>query len=228
MTINNSIPVIVIDGPTASGKGTVAARVAQALGMRLLDSGALYRLTGLAAMKAGLGPDDGPGLGRIAAALDVRFDDDGSIWLDGQEVSREIRAEAVGNMASRVAVHPEVRQALLDRQRAFRKAPGLVADGRDLGTVIFPDAPLKVYLTASVEARAQRRYKQLIEKGFPANLAALSADLRARDERDTQRADAPLKPAEDAHLLDTSDCTVDAAVAQVLAWWQACRSQPCG
>jgi CMP/dCMP kinase len=223
MTIQSLAPVITIDGPTASGKGTVAARVAQALGMHLLDSGALYRLTGLAADAAGVSADDADGLGRIAAQLDVRFDENGQIWLAGREVSAAIRAESAGNMASRVAVHRAVRQALVERQRAFRQAPGLVADGRDMGTVIFPDAPLKVFLTASVEARAQRRHKQLIEKGFPANLAALSADLRARDERDTQRADAPLKPAEDAHLLDTSQRSIDETVAQVLAWWAACQ-----
>lgn len=216
------VPVIAIDGPTASGKGTVAARVAAALGMHLLDSGALYRLTALAALNAGVAADDVQGLGRVAAGLDVSFAD-GAILLAGRDVTAAIRAEAVGNLASCIAVFPAVRQALVARQRAFRRPPGLVADGRDMGTVIFPDAALKVYLTASVEARAERRYKQLMEKGISANLAALSEDLRARDERDMNRLDAPLRPAEDAYRLDTSDLSIDDAVAQVLAWWQARR-----
>lgn len=216
----NSIPVITIDGPTASGKGTVASRVAQTLGFAFLDSGALYRLTALAALESGIDLDDEPGLARIAAALDVRFEGE-RILLAGREVSDAIRAEAVGVAASRIATLAAVRRALVDLQQGFRQMPGLVADGRDMGTVIFPDARLKVFLTASVEARANRRYKQLIDKGFPANMPALLQDLRERDARDTERAVAPLKPAEGAHLLDTSEMTIEQAVEQVLAWYQA-------
>jgi len=228
MTIQSLAPVITIDGPTASGKGTVAARVAQALGMHLLDSGALYRLTGLAADAAGVSADDGEGLGRIAAQLDVRFDENGQIWLAGQEVSQAIRAESAGNMASRVAVHPAVRQALVERQRAFRQAPGLVADGRDMGTVIFPDAPLKVFLTASAEVRAERRYKQLIEKGFSANLDGLLRDLRARDARDAGRSHAPLVAAEGAVVIDSTPLSVDQTVRAVLDQWTASGFLPSG
>lgn len=211
--------VITIDGPTASGKGTVASRVAASLGFIFLDSGALYRLTALSALQAGIELADEPALATLAAGLNVRFDGE-HILLAGLEVSSDIRAEAVGVAASKIATLAAVRSALVGLQHGFRKAPGLVADGRDMGTVIFPDAPLKVFLTASVEARAERRYKQLIEKGFPANMAALLHDLKERDARDTQRAIAPLKPAEDAYLLDTSDMSVDLAVAQVLDWYQ--------
>ena len=218
------IPVITIDGPTASGKGTVASRVAEALGFAFLDSGALYRLTALSALEAGIALDDEAALARLAGALDVRFEGE-RILLSGREVSGQIRAEAVGVAASRIATLPSVRRALVDLQHAFRKAPGLVADGRDMGTVIFPDAPLKVFLTASVEARADRRYKQLIDKGFPANMADLVQDLRERDARDTQRAVAPLRPAEGAHLLDTSDMGIEQAVAQVLSWYQSVQEQ---
>lgn len=216
----NSIPVITIDGPTASGKGTVASRVAQILGFAFLDSGALYRLTALAALESGMDLGDEPGLARIAAGLNVRFEGE-RILLAGREVSDAIRAEAVGVAASRIATLAAVRRALVDLQQGFRQMPGLVADGRDMGTVIFPDARLKVFLTASVEARAKRRYKQLIDKGFPANMPALLQDLRERDARDTERAIAPLKPAEGAHLLDTSEMTIEQAVEQVLAWYQA-------
>jgi len=216
----NTIPVITIDGPTASGKGTVASRVAQTLGFAFLDSGALYRLTALAAIGSGTDLGDESELGRIAAALDVRFEGE-RILLSGQEVSDEIRAEAVGVAASRIATLPGVRSALVDLQHGFRRAPGLVADGRDMGTVIFPDADLKVFLTASVEARADRRYKQLIGKGFPANMPALLQDLRERDARDTERAVAPLKPAEGAHLLETSNMTIEQAVEKVLGWYQS-------
>ncbi len=215
-----SIPVITIDGPTASGKGTVAQRVAQRLGFALLDSGALYRLTALSAMRAGADLADEAKVAAIARAMKVRFAAD-AILLDGEDVSLQLRAEQVGNNASRVAALPAVRAALLDLQLAFRTAPGLVADGRDMGTVVFPDAKLKVFLTASVEARAERRYKQLIEKGFPANLSDLLKDLTERDERDTKRAVAPLKPAEGAYLLDTSGISADEAVEQVLAWYAA-------
>lgn len=214
------IPVITIDGPTASGKGTVASRVAQTLGFAFLDSGALYRLTALAAIESGMDLGEEAGLSRIAAGLDVRFEGE-RILLSEREVSDEIRAEAVGVAASRIATLPGVRSALVDLQHGFRRAPGLVADGRDMGTVIFPAADLKVFLTASVEARADRRYKQLIGKGFPANMRALLQDLRERDARDTERAVAPLKPADGAHLLDTSEMTIEQAVEKVLGWYQS-------
>ncbi len=220
----SAIPVITIDGPTASGKGTVASRVAEHLGFALLDSGALYRLTALSAMEAGVDLGDEPALAALAAGLAVRFEGE-RILLSGREVSREIRAESVGVAASKIATLPRVRQALVELQHGFRRAPGLVADGRDMGTVIFPDAPLKVFLTASVEARAERRYKQLIDKGFPANMADLLQDLRERDARDTQRAVAPLKPAEGAHLLDTSNMGIERAVKQVLDWYQSLPSR---
>lgn len=213
-----SIPVITIDGPTASGKGTVASRVAEALGFALLDSGALYRLIALSALETGIDLSDDARLAALAAALDVRFERN-RILLDGRAVQDAIRQEAVGNAASKIAALAAVRAALVELQHRFRQAPGLVADGRDMGTVIFPDAQLKVFLTASVEARAGRRYKQLIEKGFPANMSDLLLDLAERDARDTQRAVAPLKPAEGARLLDTSSMTIDQAVAQVLDWW---------
>ena len=215
-----TIPVITLDGPTASGKGTVASRVAQTLGFVFLDSGALYRLTALAAIESGINLGDESALARIAAGQQVRFEGE-RILLSGREVSDAIRAEAVGVAASRIATLPGVRSALVDLQHGFRRAPGLVADGRDMGTVIFPDADLKVFLTASVEARADRRYKQLIGKGFPANMRALLQDLRERDARDTERAVAPLKPAEGAHLLDTSEMTIEQAVEKVLGWYQS-------
>lgn len=213
------IPLITIDGPTASGKGTVAARVAAALGFHLLDSGALYRLTALAAQRAGVALDDEAQLAALASQLKAVFTDEPRVTLDNEDVTDLIRAEVIGNAASKIAAFPEVREALLERQRAFQHAPGLVADGRDMGTVVFPNADLKVYLTASVQARAERRYKQLIEKGFAANLRALSADLHDRDARDMNRRAAPLKPAEGAQQLDTSRLTIDEVVAQVLAWW---------
>ena len=209
------IPVLAIDGPSASGKGTVAERVARVLGFHFLDSGALYRLTALAAMKAGVALDDEAGVADRAAALPASFRD-GRIWLADEDVTDAIRAEAVGEGASRVAALPAVRAALLERQRAYRQAPGLVADGRDMGTVVFPDAATKVFLTASAEARAERRYKQLIEKGNSASLPALVADMQARDARDTARAVAPLKPAPDALLLDTTHMGIEAAVQAVL------------
>jgi cytidylate kinase len=214
------VPLITIDGPTASGKGTIAARVAASLGFHLLDSGALYRLTALAALQQGVSFDDEQALARVASALEVQFTDEPRISLRGVDVTEALRAEAVGNAASRIAVLHEVRAALVQRQRDFWQLPGLVADGRDMGTVIFPEAQLKVYLTASVEARAQRRHKQLIEKGFSAILESLSADLRDRDARDMNRLEAPLKPAQDAYQLDSSDLSIDEVVAQVLCWWQ--------
>jgi cytidylate kinase len=215
---NSNVPVIAIDGPTASGKGTVASRVAEALGFHLLDSGALYRLTALQALRDGIDLSDEHAVATVGAQLPVRFVGT-DILLAGEDVGDAIRVEAVGNLASKIAALPAVRQALFGLQLNFRQAPGLVADGRDMGTVIFPTAKLKVFLTASVAARAQRRYKQLIDKGFSANMEGLLADLQARDERDTNRAVAPLVPAEDAHLLDTSAMGVDQAVEQVLAWY---------
>lgn len=200
------VPVIAIDGPSASGKGTVASLVAAALAFHYLESGALYRLV---AYVGGTDP------ARDAAQLDVAFRD-GRIFLSGQDVTDPIHAEAVGNRASEVAKMPEVRAALLERQRAFRRAPGLVADGRDMGTVVFPDASLKVFLTASVGVRARRRHKQLIDKGIHANLATLSRDLEERDARDAARAVAPLRPAEDAVLLDSTALTIDEVVDKVL------------
>ncbi|MBD8628163.1 (d)CMP kinase [Oxalobacteraceae sp. CFBP 8753] len=215
---NSNVPVITIDGPTASGKGTVASRIADRLGFHLLDSGALYRLTALQALRGALPLSDEAGVAKLAQQLQARFRDD-VIYLADEDVSHAIRAEEVGNMASKIAALPSVRQALFDLQLGFRQAPGLVADGRDMGTVIFPTAKLKVFLTASAEARAQRRYKQLIDKGFSANMNDLLADLRARDERDTGRAVAPLVAAADAHILDTSAMGVDQAVEQVLTWY---------
>jgi len=208
-------PVIAIDGPAASGKGTLSARVAAALGFHLLDSGALYRVVALAALRKGVPLDDPLALGRLAAGLDVAFAP-GRVDLDGEEVTQAIREERVSGAASKVAVHPPVRTALVERQRAFRRPPGLVADGRDMGTVLFPDAGTKVFVTASPEARAERRYKQLIEKGLSANIEGLLHDIRMRDARDGERAAAPLRPAADAAILDTTDLTIDAAVAFVL------------
>ena len=212
-------PVIAIDGPTASGKGTVAALVAAHLGFHLLDSGALYRLAALASVRYAIAPDDADALAKLIDDLHITFRE-GLAQLDGADVSAEIRAEAIGNRASVIAAHPSVRAALVARQRAFRKSPGLVADGRDMGTVIFPDAVLKVFLTASVEARASRRHKQLIQKGFSASMDDLLRDLRERDARDANRAAAPLKPAADAKLLDTSALSIEQAVDQVVRWYR--------
>jgi cytidylate kinase len=215
---NSNVPVITIDGPTASGKGTVASRVAERLSFHLLDSGALYRLTALQALRREVELRDEHAIAKLAEHLPARFQGE-HIFLAQEDVTHAIRAEEVGNMASKIAALPTVRQALFGLQLGFRQTPGLVADGRDMGTVIFPTAKLKVFLTASVEARAQRRYKQLIDKGFSANMNDLLADLQARDERDTNRAVAPLAPASDAHLLDTSEMGVDQAVEQVMAWY---------
>ncbi len=220
-----SVPVITIDGPTASGKGTVAARVARALGWAYLDSGALYRLCALQAGREGVALDDEAALAAIAQALPVRFTPAGT-ELAGEEVGELLRSEAVGNAASRVAALAPVRSALLYRQRAFRQTPGLVADGRDMGTVVFPDADLKVYLTASVEARAKRRHKQLIEKGISAMLPDLLRDLEQRDARDMNRAVAPLRPAEDAIVIDSTELDIDGTVDRVLEAYRArgCRA----
>jgi len=216
------IPVICIDGPTASGKGTLAAAVAKALGYHLLDSGALYRITALAAARAGLTLDASaePQIAALARGLAIEFSGD-RILLAGDDVTDAIRTEQVGMDASAISALPQVRSALVALQHGFRRLPGLVADGRDMGTVIFPDAPLKVFLTASAEQRAQRRYKQLISKGISAILDALRADLQARDARDMSRSVAPLQAAQDAQLLDNSDLSIQASVDQVLHWWQS-------
>ena len=220
-TATGHIPVICIDGPTASGKGTVAAAVAQRLGYRFLDSGAMYRITALAALRAGLAisPEHEARIAALAQTLPVRFEG-GRVWLGSDDVTEAIRTEEAGMNASRVSALPAVRGALVDLQHSFQRLPGLVADGRDMGTVIFPEAPLKVYLTASAACRAERRYKQLISKGFSASIADLRADLEARDARDSTRSVAPLKPAQDALVLDNSDLTIEQAVEKVLAWWQ--------
>ena len=214
----SSIPVITIDGPTASGKGTVAHKVADQLGFHLLDSGSLYRLTALQAIRRGTSLTDEHALAKLAEHLHIGFTGE-AVFLSHENVTDAIRQEEVGNTASKIAALPAVRQALYGLQLGFRKTPGLVADGRDMGTVIFPNAQMKVFLTASVAARAERRYKQLIAKGFSANMEDLLMDLKARDDRDTNRAIAPLVPAEGAHVLDTSSMTVDEAVTQVLQWY---------
>jgi cytidylate kinase len=219
MNADTPIPVIAIDGPSASGKGTVAALAARALGFHYLDSGAIYRVTAYAAQATGVSLEDEAALATLARDLQLRFDG-GEVFLDGQPVGESIRGEDAGRAASRIAALPALRLALLERQRAFRVAPGLVSDGRDMGSVVFPDAALKVFLTASAEERAQRRYKQLIEKGFDANLAALLQDLKERDARDAARSAAPLQQTADAVLLDTTHLNIQQAVQQVLDWWQ--------
>ena len=220
-TAQAHIPVLCIDGPTASGKGTVAAAVAQQLGYALLDSGALYRITALAAVQAGIdiAPAHEAALADLARTLPVRFAD-GRIWLASADVTDAIRTEAMGMNASRISALPAVRAALVDLQHGFARLPGLVADGRDMGTVIFPQAPLKVFMTASAACRAERRHQQLLTKGIDANIDALRADLEARDLQDQSRKVAPLKPAQDALLLDNSGLTIDETVGQVITWWQ--------
>ncbi|MFN2643407.1 MAG: (d)CMP kinase [Burkholderiales bacterium] len=210
-------PVIALDGPSASGKGTIASRVAKTLGFHYLESGALYRLIALLSLREDT--LDEPRLAHLADEMDVVFDD-GEIVLGEEAVTEKVRSEVVGNRASEVAKLPRLRQALLKRQRAFRRPPGLVADGRDMGTVVFPDAELKIFLTASAEIRAERRYKQLIEKGIDANLRALSRDLRERDERDAKRAVAPLAPAPDSQVLDSSALSIDEVVERIVGWWR--------
>lgn len=219
MSAESNVPVIAIDGPTASGKGTVAQMVAAALGFHYLDSGSLYRLAGLAATKRGAALDDETAVAEIARHLNIRFSGN-DVFLDNQNVTEDIRSETSSQNASRVAALPAVRTALTDRQRAFRQAPGLVADGRDMGSVIFPDAQLKVFLTASVEARAQRRTNQLKSKGNSAILADVVKELRIRDERDSNRPVAPLKKLDDAYLLDTTAISADEAASKVLAWFK--------
>jgi cytidylate kinase len=211
-----AVDVIAIDGPTASGKGTVAERVAERLGFHVLDSGALYRLVALLALERGVDPADGEALAALAASMRPRFGG-GRIELDGRDVAAQLRSEAVSQMSSQVAVHAPVRAALLQAQRDFRRAPGLVADGRDMGTVVFPDAGLKIFLTAALEARAQRRYNQLIEKGISASMSALLRDLAERDERDRSRAAAPLRPAPDARVIDSSALTPEEVVEIIVA-----------
>ena len=214
------VPVLTIDGPTASGKGTIAARTAEALGWHYLDSGSLYRLVALAALERGVDLDDAAALARLAASLAPRFEQ-GRVRLDGRDVSDAIRAEAVGNAASRVAVLPPVRQALLTLQHGFRRAPGLVADGRDMGTVIFPDARLKIFLTADVRARAERRHRQVLDKGLASDFDEVLRVLQERDRRDTTRATAPLAAAPDAVVVDSTELGVDQTVALVLQAWHA-------
>lgn len=216
------IPVICIDGPTASGKGTLASTVAQRLGYHYLDSGALYRLAAFAASARGVDLNDFEGVAGLARNLQVRFEGE-TVWLDGKDVSDAIRTEEAGMAASKVSVHPEVRTALLALQHSFRTLPGLVADGRDMGTVIFPDAELKIYLTASSVHRAERRHKQLISKGNSTTIESILQDLKARDQRDSSRRTAPLKPAVNAKPLDNSDVSIEKSVAQVLDWWQGTR-----
>ena len=216
------MPVICIDGPTASGKGTLASETAHRLGYHYLDSGALYRVTAYAALHAGLSLETSNELAIAALAekLPVRFEGD-KVLLNDQDVTDAIRSEQGGMNASKVSVLPAVRDALIDLQHSFQRLPGLLADGRDMGTVIFPNAPLKVFLTASAAQRAERRHKQLISKGFSANIDSLRADLEARDARDMSRSVAPLKPAQDALQLDNSSLTIEASVEQVMVWWQS-------
>lgn len=217
MSALGGVPVVTIDGPSGSGKGTLARRIAAQLGFHLLDSGAIYRLTALAAVQSGVALD-APEVVRVAETLDAQFLPDGSILLAGECVDGVLRTEQTGAMASQIAARPEVRAALLDRQKAFAQAPGLVADGRDMGTVVFPDASAKIFLDASAEIRAQRRYNQLIENGFDAKLPALVAEIRERDQRDRTRAVAPLVPAADALVMDSSALSIEAVEAQVMAF----------
>jgi cytidylate kinase len=222
VTVTITTPVIAIDGPSGSGKGTIARRVADALGFHLLDSGALYRLTAMAAESQGIRLDDAAAVAELARGLDIVFDsnEDGSerIWLSGKDVTRNVRKESTGAGASTVAALAAVRDALLERQRAFQRAPGLVADGRDMGTHVFPSAILKVFLTASAGERAKRRHKQLKDKGMDVTLAALSRDIEDRDRRDSERPVAPLKPAPDARTLDSSGLSIEAVTKTVLDW----------
>jgi cytidylate kinase len=216
---DHKVPVIAIDGPGGSGKGTIAALLAERLGWRLLDSGALYRLVAVAAMDRGIAADDEASLGSLAAGLDVEFDvaDHGMVvWLDGQDITSRLRSEEVSAFSSRAAALPAVRAALVRLQRGFLQPPGLVADGRDMGTVIFPDARLKIFLTASAEARAKRRHKQLKEKGESVNLSRLFQEIKKRDDRDRSRAVSPLMAAPDAHLIDSTELSIDEVLQRIL------------
>jgi 3-phosphoshikimate 1-carboxyvinyltransferase len=224
-SVTQPVPVIAIDGPSASGKGTVAQRVAAQLGYHYLDSGALYRLLAMAAQRDGIALDNEADLAALAARMEIRFAGE-SVWLDGVLAGDELRGEQCAAAASKVAALPEIRAALLNKQHAFRKAPGLVADGRDMASVVFPDAALKIFLTASAEARADRRYKQLKQKGMSANIAALLQDIQSRDERDTQRSVAPLQQAPGASLLDTTALNIEQAVQEVLARYRAQNQAP--
>jgi cytidylate kinase len=218
-----AVPVVAIDGPAASGKGTIARQVAAALGYHYLDSGSLYRLVAHRALATGTDPGDGEALAALARAMVVRFEGE-TVRLDGADVTEALRGEAVSAAASRIAVHPAVRSALLERQRGFRRLPGLVADGRDMGTVVFPDAAPKVFVTASPGERALRRRRQLAETGIDVNIQSLLRDIQERDERDASRSAAPLRPAGDAVILDTTNMAVEAAVAAVLALTAPARS----
>jgi cytidylate kinase len=217
--MGQTVPVIAIDGPSASGKGTVAERVAAALGFRYLDSGALYRLVTLRALRRRLSLEDAEALASAAREMEISFRD-GKLWLDGEDVTEDLRTEEVSAATSKVAASRPVREALLERQRRFRVAPGLVAEGRDMGSVVFPDAPLKVFLTAEVATRAERRHKQLMAKGMYAKLPDVVEELQQRDARDSSRPVAPLKHYPDAVFLDTTRLTITEAVEQVLAWYR--------
>ena len=230
-TQHDSIPVIAIDGPGGAGKGTICHLVAASLGWALLDSGALYRLVGLDAVQSGTDLADEPALAGLALNLDVEFlpgDEDVRVMLGGRDVTDEIRSEATGRAASQVAAKPAVRSALLERQRAFCSRPGLVADGRDMGSAVFPTAALKIFLTASVAERAQRRYKQLKDKGIDVSLSALSKDMADRDRRDSERSVAPLKACDDARVLDTTSMSIQEVVSQVLEWAKEVFQMPDG
>ena len=214
----SAVPVITVDGPSGAGKGTVAKLLAEQLNFKILDSGALYRLTGLLVNRAGNGFDNEAQAAELASSMQVEFTADGVI-LNGEDVSLAIRTESAGNDASKVAAMPAVRAALLDWQKAFANMPGLIADGRDMGTTVFPQAPLKIFLTASPEERAQRRHKQLNEKGISSNIAALAAEIAERDERDRTRASSPLVPADDAIVIDSTSLSIDEVVEQILSLW---------
>jgi len=219
----NKAPVIAIDGPSGSGKGTIASRVADSLGFSLLDSGALYRVLGIACHRRGIDLASPEAVAGLAADIDIQFglSGEGSVWLDDEDVSLDIRTDLGSDMASKVGAIEAAREALFQRQLAFRQAPGLVADGRDMGTTVFPDATLKIFLTASAEERAQRRYKQLIGKGIDAILPALLRDLKERDRRDSERTISPLRPAEDAIVIDTTELSIEQVVSQVLSHYQS-------